>query len=65
MKGLVATADCTRTDVVSHEDHHLGQIELATDVLDHLSDARVASQAVVMTGAKDIQSGMLVVRDIQ
>ena len=65
MKGLVVTADCTRTNVVSHEDHHLRPIELVMDVLDRLSNAKVASQAVVVTGVKDIQLGVLVVGDIQ
>ena len=65
VKGLAVTADCTRTDVIGHEDNHLGPIELVTDVLDLLGNARVASQVVVMTGAKDIQLGVLVVRDIQ
>ena len=65
MKGLAVTADHTQTDVISHEGHHLGPIEVATDVLDHLGNARVTGEAVVMAGAKNIQSGGLVVGYIQ
>jgi len=43
-------------DVVSDEGDHSGPVELATDILDCLGDARVSSQAVVMMRAKDIQS---------
>jgi len=43
----------------------LGPIELATDVLHHLGDARVSSQVVVMMRAKDIQSDILIVGDIE
>ena len=31
-----------------------GPVELATDILDRLGDARVSSQAMVMVGAQDI-----------
>ena len=65
VEGLAATADRARMDVVSHEANHLWPIELAMDVLDHLGNTWVASQVVVMTGVQDIQSGILVVRNIQ
>ena len=35
------------------------------DVLDHLGDARVSSQAVVVIRAKDVQSDVLIVGDIE
>jgi len=51
-------------DIVSHEHDHLGPVELAMDILDHLGDARVSSQAMVMMRAKDVQSDILIVGDI-
>ena len=41
-------------DVVSNEGNHLGPIELMMDILDHLGDARVSSQVMVMMGAKEV-----------
>ena len=41
-------------DVIGHKGDHLGPIELAANVLDHLGDARVTSEVVVMAGVKDI-----------
>jgi len=35
-------------DVVSEKGNHLGLVELTMDVLDHLSDAQVSSQAMVV-----------------
>ena len=52
-------------DVVSDEGNHLGPIELMMDILDHLGDARVSHQVMVMMGVKDIQMDLLVVRDIE
>jgi len=52
-------------DVVSDKDDNLGPVELMTDILDCLGDARVPSQVVVMMGVKDIQSDILIVRDIE
>ena len=52
-------------DVVGDERDHLGPIELTMDVLDHLGDARVSSQAMVMMRAKDVQSDILIVGDIE
>jgi len=52
-------------DVVSEEGDHSGPIELEMDILDYLGDARVPSQAMVMVGAKDVQSDVLIVRDIE
>ena len=46
--------DCTGVDVISDKGNHLGPIELVANVLDRLGDARVTSEAVVMTGTKDI-----------
>ena len=51
--------------VVGDESNHSGPVELMTDILDHLGDARVSCQAMVMMGAKDIQTDLLVVRDIE
>ena len=52
-------------DVISDKGDHLGPIELAANILDFLGDAGVTSEAVIMAGAKDIQSGGLVVGHIQ
>jgi len=52
-------------DVVGDEGNHSGPIELMTDILDHLGDARVSSQAMVVMGAKDVQSVVLIVGDIE
>jgi len=52
-------------DIVSHEHDHSGPIELATDILDCLGDARVSSQAMVVRGAKDVQSDILLIGDIE
>ena len=49
--------------VVSDEGDHLGPIELMTD--NRLGDTRVSSQVTVMVGAKDVQSDILIVRDIE
>jgi len=52
-------------DVVSEKGNHLGLVELTMDVLDHLSDAQVSSQAMVVVGAKDIQSDVMIIGDIE
>ena len=52
-------------DVVSDEGDHLGPIELTTDVLNGLGDARVSSQPMFVVGAKDVQSDILIVGDIE
>ena len=65
MEGLAATAECTQMDIVGDKGNHSGPIELMTDILDRLGDARVSSQAMVMVGAKDIQSDILVVWNIE
>ena len=41
-------------DVVSDEGNHSGPIELMMDILDHLGDTQVSSQAMVMVGVKDV-----------
>src|SRR5882724_4069583 len=65
VEGLAATADQTRVDVVGNEGDHSGPIELTTDVLDCLGDARMSSQAMVVVGAKDVQSDVRIVGDIE
>src|SRR5882724_5219129 len=65
MEGLAATADQTRVDVVGDEGDHPGPVELTTDVLNHLGDARVSSQPMVVVGVKDVQSNVLIVGDIE
>jgi len=65
MEGLATTAHRTRVDVISDKGDHSGPIELTTDVLDRLGDARVSSQAMVMMGAEDVQSDVLIVGDIE
>ena len=52
-------------DVVGDEHGHPGPIELSTDVLDRLGDARVSGQAMVMMRVEDVQSDVLIVRDIE
>ena len=54
MEGLAATTDQVKMDVVSNKGDHSGPVELMMDVLDCLSDAQVASEAMVVVGAKDI-----------
>ena len=51
-------------DVVSDEGDHSGPIELTTDVLDRLFDARVSGQAMVVMRAEDVQLDVLIVGDI-
>jgi len=52
-------------DVVSDEGDHSGPIELATDILDCFGDARVSSQVMNVMGVQDVQSDVLIVRDIE
>ena len=54
MEGLAVATDRTGVDVIGDKGDNLGPIELAVNVLDHLGDARVTSEAVVMAGVKDI-----------
>jgi len=65
MEGIAAAADRTRMDVVSHESDHPGPVELVMDILDCLGDTRVSSKVMVMMGAKDVQSDVLIVGDIE
>src|SRR5882724_11490602 len=65
VEGLAATAERTRVDVVGNEGDHSGPIELTTDVLDHLGDGRMSSQAMVVVGVKDVQLDILIVGDIE
>ena len=65
VEGLAATADRTQVDVVGDEDNHSGPVELTTDVLDCLGDARVSGQAMVVMRAEDVQSDVLIVGDIE
>ena len=52
-------------DIVSDEGNHSGPIELMMDVLDHLGDARVSSKVVVVMRAKENQSDILIVGEIE
>jgi len=52
-------------DVVAYEGKHLGPVELTTDYLVCLGNTQVSSQVMVMVGAKDIQSDVLIVGDIE
>jgi len=52
-------------DVVGDESDHSGPIELMTDILDHLGDAWVSRQVVVMMRVKDVQLDILIVGDIE
>jgi len=65
MEGLATTADRTRMDIVSDECDHLGPVELVTDILNHIGDARVASKMVVVMGAEYIQLDLLIVGDVE
>ena len=47
-------------DVVGDEGDHSGPIELMMDVLDHLGNAWVSGKVMVMVGANDIQSDILI-----
>jgi len=65
MEGLAATADQTRVDVVSDKCDHSWPVELATYILDGLGDARVSHQMMVVVGAQDVQSNVLIVGEIE
>jgi len=52
-------------DVVGDKGDHSGPIELTANVLNCLGNAWVASKVMVVAGAKDVQSGVLMVRDIE
>src|SRR5882672_5487487 len=65
MKGLSVATNRTGVDVISYKGDHLGPIELVANVLDHLGDAGLTSEVVIMAGAKDIQLGGLVVGHVQ
>src|SRR5882672_1086614 len=65
MEGFAAATDQTGVDVIGDKGDHLGPIELAANILDRFGDSRVTSEAVIMAGVKDIQSGGLVVQHIQ
>jgi len=65
VEGLSATAYQAQIDVVGEEGDHSWPIELMMDVLDHLCEAWVSSQAKVMMGVKDIHSDVLIVGDIE
>jgi len=65
MQGLAAAADQTRVNVIGDKGTNSGPIELPTNILDGLGDAGVSCQTVVVVGAKDVQSDLLIVRDIE
>src|SRR5882672_2282525 len=48
MEGLAAATNQTGVDVIGYKSDHLGPIELAENVLDHLGDAGVTSKVVIM-----------------
>ena len=52
-------------DVVSDEGDHSGPIELTMDIPNCLGDTRVSIQVMVVVGAKDVQSDILIVADIE
>jgi len=58
-------ADQAQMDVVGDKGDHSGPIELTANVLNCLGNAWVASKVMVVAGAKDVQSGVLMVRDIE
>jgi len=63
--GIAVTADQAQMDVVSDKGNHAGPIELMPDVLDHFGNAQVSSKAMVIVGVKDIQSDILIVKNIE
>ena len=65
VEGLAAMTDRTQVDVIGDEGDHPGPVESMMDVLDCLGDAGVASQAVVVMGAEDVQSDVLIIWDIE
>jgi len=44
---------------------HSGPIELPMNILDGLGDAGVSHQTVIVVGAQDVQSDVLIVGDIE
>ena len=65
VEGLAATEDQTQVDVVSDECNHLWPVELAMYILDGLGDAGVSCQTMVVVGAQDVQSNILIIGDIE
>jgi len=65
MERLAVTADQAQMDVVGDEGNNSRPIELPMNVPNHFGDAWVASKAVVMAGGKDVQLGVLMVRNIE
>ena len=52
-------------NVIGDEGYHSGPIELLTNILDGLGDARVSHQTVVVVGVQDVQLDVLIVGDIE
>ena len=62
---LAALTDRAGMNVVGDEGNHLGPVELVVNVLDRLGDARVTSKAVIVMQVEDVQSDILIIRDIE
>ena len=65
MEGLAVMTDRAGLDIIGDEGDYAGPIELTLNVHDRLCDTRVASQAVVMMGAADVKSDVLIIWDIE
>jgi len=52
-------------DIVSDEGDHSGPVELLMDIIYHLGDARVSSQAMIVVRVEVVQSDVLNVGDIE
>ena len=55
----------TRVNVIGDKGDHLGPIELPTNILDGLGDARVSHQTMFVVGVQDVQSNVLIIGDIE
>jgi len=52
-------------DVVGDEHDHSWPVELVMYILDGLGDAGVSHQTMVVVGAQDVQSNVLIIGDIE
>ena len=64
MRRLRSLARRAGLDIVGDKGDHFGPVELASNVLDGLANARVTGEAMVVRRSKDVESNIFVVRDI-
>ena len=62
--GFVSTAGCARLNIVHDKLNETGPVELPLNVSDSLTNTWMSHQTMVMIGAKDVKSDILVVGNI-